>query len=105
MKHLQFLFFSLNGISIDPIWGHAIKEDILGIHQSVCDKVQDTQVYFDHMLFFSQSVGLAYQGKDIVFRFVIEYSILKDFGFYLTIFWRLYFCMVKYLSSIILLLP
>jgi hypothetical protein len=25
-------------------------------------------------------VGLAYQGKDIVFRFIIEYSSLKDFG-------------------------
>jgi hypothetical protein len=25
-------------------------------------------------------VGLAYQGKDIVFRFVIEYSSLRDFG-------------------------
>jgi hypothetical protein len=25
-------------------------------------------------------VGLAYQGKDIVFRFIIEYNSLKDFG-------------------------
>jgi len=25
-------------------------------------------------------VGLAYQGKDIVFRFIIEYSSLRDFG-------------------------
>jgi hypothetical protein len=25
-------------------------------------------------------VGLAYQGKDIVFRFIIEYSNLRDFG-------------------------
>ncbi len=24
-------------------------------------------------------VGLAYQGKDIVFRFIIEYSSLRDF--------------------------
>jgi hypothetical protein len=24
--------------------------------------------------------GLAYQAKDIVFRFVIEYSSLRDFG-------------------------
>jgi hypothetical protein len=73
MKHLQFLFFSLNQIRIDPIWGHVI-------HQSVCDKVQDTHVYFDHMLFFSQFVGLAYKGKDIVFRFIIEYSSFMDFG-------------------------
>ncbi len=25
-------------------------------------------------------VGLAYQGKDILFRFIIEYSNLRDFG-------------------------
>jgi hypothetical protein len=25
-------------------------------------------------------LGFAYQGKDIVFRFIIEYSSLKDFG-------------------------
>jgi hypothetical protein len=25
-------------------------------------------------------VGLSYQGKDIVFRFAIEYSSLRDFG-------------------------
>jgi hypothetical protein len=25
-------------------------------------------------------VGLAYQGKDIVFRFIMEYSSLRDFG-------------------------
>jgi hypothetical protein len=24
--------------------------------------------------------GLAYQGKDIMFRFIIEYSSLRDFG-------------------------
>jgi hypothetical protein len=27
-------------------------------------------------------VGLVYQGKDIVFRFIIEYSSLMDFGPY-----------------------
>ncbi len=26
------------------------------------------------------SIGLAYQSKDIVFRFIIEYSSLRDFG-------------------------
>jgi hypothetical protein len=25
-------------------------------------------------------IGLAYQGKDVVFRFIIEYSSLMDFG-------------------------
>jgi hypothetical protein len=28
----------------------------------------------------STFIGLAYQGKDIVFKFIIEYSSLKDFG-------------------------
>jgi hypothetical protein len=32
------------------------------------------------MPFPSTFVGLAYQGKDIVLRLVIEYSSLKDFG-------------------------
>jgi hypothetical protein len=31
-----------------------------------------------HILF----VGLAYPGNDIVFRFIIEYSSLRDFGLY-----------------------
>ncbi len=30
-------------------------------------------------------VGLAYQGKDIVFRFTIEYGSLRDFGPYVII--------------------
>ncbi len=29
-----------------------------------------------------ESGGLAYQGKDIVFRFIIEYISLRDFGSY-----------------------
>jgi len=29
---------------------------------------------------FSDFVGLVYQGKDIVFRFIREYSSLMDFG-------------------------
>jgi hypothetical protein len=46
------------------------------------------------------SVGLAYQGKDFVFRFIIEYSSLRDFYrplcnnrsiFYISIFERWYF--------------
>jgi hypothetical protein len=30
----------------------------------------------------SAFIDLAYQGKDIVFRFIIEYSSLMDFGTY-----------------------
>jgi hypothetical protein len=40
---------------------------------------------FQHFNFiFSQNlfVGLAYQGKDIVFRFIIEHNSLTDFGPY-----------------------
>jgi hypothetical protein len=29
---------------------------------------------------FGGFIGLAYQGKDIVLRFIIEYSSLRDFG-------------------------
>jgi hypothetical protein len=31
-------------------------------------------------LFLPNSIGLAYQGKDIVFKFLIEYTSLRDFG-------------------------
>jgi hypothetical protein len=51
-------------------------------------------------------IGLTWQGKDIVFRFIIECSSLRDFGplcniiglFLYEDFGRLSFCMVKYLS-------
>jgi uncharacterized membrane protein YcfT len=36
--------------------------------------------YIQFLLSFARLVGLAYQGKDIVFRFNIEYSSLRDFG-------------------------
>jgi hypothetical protein len=45
-------------------------------------------------------VGLAYQGKDIVFRFIIEYSSLTGFGLYLIglffyeDFWKMIFWLV-----------
>jgi hypothetical protein len=45
--------------------------------------------------------GLAYQGKDIVFRFIIEYSSLMDFGPYIVVglflyedFWKMIFWLV-----------
>jgi hypothetical protein len=40
-------------------------------------KGSEMQLSFSLQYFF---VGLAYQGKDIVFRFIIEYSSLRDFG-------------------------
>jgi hypothetical protein len=33
-----------------------------------------------HKIVHTIFVGLAYQGKDIVFRFILEYSSLRDFG-------------------------
>jgi len=39
------------------------------------------QVWFEiRVTNFKMSIGLAYQGKDIVFRSIIEYSSLRDFG-------------------------
>jgi hypothetical protein len=43
------------------------------------------QIYFFKELDPNQAkipgfIGFAYQGKDIVFRFIIEYSSLRDFG-------------------------
>jgi len=42
----------------------------------------DTAFHADYgiLLFCFGFVGLAYQGKDIVFRFIIEYSSLRAFG-------------------------
>jgi hypothetical protein len=39
-------------------------------------------LYFILSSLFGSFVGLAYQGKDLVFRFIIEYSSLMDFGPY-----------------------
>jgi hypothetical protein len=42
------------------------------------------ETFFTSLIIFENSVllfvGLAYQGKEIVFRFIIEYSSLRDFG-------------------------
>jgi hypothetical protein len=38
------------------------------------------RIGLDDLLSNGLFVGLAYQGKDIVFRFIIEYSSLMDFG-------------------------
>jgi hypothetical protein len=33
-----------------------------------------------HHVIMNEFFGLAYQGKDIVFGFIIEYTSLRDFG-------------------------
>jgi hypothetical protein len=37
-------------------------------------------VFFGVALYNTEFIGLAYQGKDILFRFIIEYSSLRNFG-------------------------
>ncbi len=50
-------------------------------------------------------IGLAYQGKDIVFRFITEYSSLRDFGPYIIDlflyedFWKMIFWVVLKLET------
>jgi hypothetical protein len=43
-------------------------------------KIPDNPTQPSNVFFF---IGLAYQGKDIVFRFIIEYNSLMDFGLYI----------------------
>jgi len=59
---------------------------------TIYNKVMTTNP--NHLYF----VGLTYQGKDVVFRFIIEYSRLMDFGPYVIIglflyeeFWKMIF--------------
>jgi hypothetical protein len=42
--------------------------------------VIESFAYFIMLAFPFSVVGLAYQGKDIVFRSIIEYSSIRDFG-------------------------
>jgi len=51
--------------------------------------------------FLTSLLALAYRGKDIVFRFIIEYSSLMDFGLYVVkglflyeFFWKMIFWLV-----------
>jgi hypothetical protein len=37
-------------------------------------------IIWENIIIIILFIGLAYQGKNIVFRFVIEYSSLRDFG-------------------------
>ncbi len=60
---------------------HNKKPLVYGLRFTFIEKIQEwtsAQPCLIYMLF----VGLAYQGKDIVFRFIIEYSSLRDFGPY-----------------------
>jgi hypothetical protein len=41
---------------------------------------KDASIVVDEGYCLLQFVGLADQGKDIVFRFIIKYSSLRDFG-------------------------
>ncbi len=56
----------------------------------------ETQCQVNYIIF-----GLAYQGKDIMFRFIIEYNSLMDFGPYVVrlflyeYFWKMIFWHVE----------
>jgi hypothetical protein len=56
-------------ISLDFLNSLIVK--LLANLQTLVDPWQKTILLF---------IGLAYQGKDIVFRFIIEYTSLRDFG-------------------------
>jgi hypothetical protein len=59
------------------LWGDTLGclEDIFGVHKLLH--------FFTLSIWTWESfVGIAYQGKDIVFRFIIEYSSFRDFGTY-----------------------
>jgi hypothetical protein len=58
---------------------------------------------------FPSFIGLAYQEKDIVFRFIIEYSSLRNFGPYIVIgpflyeeFWKMIFWLVLKLEILVI---
>jgi hypothetical protein len=77
-----------------------IKPHQLAAACQIHEEISSTSTTSHFNLFFwslSLLIGLAYQeGKDIVFRFIIEYSSLRDFGAYVIIgqfsyedFWKL----------------
>jgi hypothetical protein len=48
------------------------------INNLICNKKFTNRFFFCSLLVLF--VGFAYQGKDIAFRFIVEYSNLMDFG-------------------------
>jgi hypothetical protein len=53
--------------------------DITKMFSSTMGRIQ-AEICMHVLLHTYDFVGLAYQGNDIVFRFIIEYSSLMDFG-------------------------
>jgi hypothetical protein len=43
-------------------------------------KPKKEMAWWKNIILTRNFVGLAYQGKDIVFKFIIKYSSLRDFG-------------------------
>jgi hypothetical protein len=64
--------------AFDPTWGILAYVFFFSVSSLILAKLLFFHGYSVEVSF----VGLAYQGKDIVFRFIIEYSSLMDF-------WRL----------------
>jgi len=67
-------------LAVDPFrvsnWQKKVKTRIDYLNQLIHNPNQLTFPFGCQWAF----VGLSYQGKDIVFRFIIEYSSLRDFG-------------------------
>jgi hypothetical protein len=77
---------SCSYVQLLPIWDFLLHGTVLlksACINKVCSRfVAHFNVTLHAMDFGSDFVGIAYQGKDIVFRFLIEYSSLRDFGPY-----------------------
>jgi hypothetical protein len=58
------------------VWNHGVGGPDM---KSITPWAQKNLIDLNSFNFFD-FVGLAYQGKDIVLRFIIEYSSLRDFG-------------------------
>jgi hypothetical protein len=80
------MYIACSSLQLLHIWDFLLCGTVLlkiACVNKVCSQfVAHFNVTLHAMDFGSDFVGLAYQGKDIVFRFLIEYSSLRDFGPY-----------------------
>jgi hypothetical protein len=78
-----FLFFHFLILKIWQNWSFFVSKFAIGLEIKIISHLN----LFQHKSY-CICIGLAYQGKDIVLRFIIEYSSLRDFGPYVIgLFW------------------
>ncbi len=78
-----FLFFHFLILRIWQNWSLFVPKFAIGLEIKIICHLNLIR-YKSYCIF----IGLAYQGKDIVFRFIIEYTSLRDFGPYVIgLFW------------------